>query len=172
MGPSTRLAVSTNKIVPGMSWNETALARITDSLSTEFDLPPSAPGGFIAYRKCLVTSLFFKFFITVQAGLMEEGLISKDDREHSAIGDIEKLPTESIVSYDIETNDAVGRPIKHISAAKQVTGEAVYLDDIPPAVNDAYFAPVLSTHAHAKIINIDWSEAEKLDGVMGTVSHS
>ena len=28
--------------------------------------------------------------------------------------------------------DAVGRPVVHVSAVKQATGEAVYIDDMPP----------------------------------------
>ena len=29
-------------------------------------------------------------------------------------------------------DDVVGRPLVHLSAAKQTTGEAVYVDDMPP----------------------------------------
>lgn len=29
-------------------------------------------------------------------------------------------------------DDAVGRPLHHLSASKQATGEAIYVDDIPP----------------------------------------
>ena len=53
MGPTTRLAVATNPEMMGQSWSEETLEFATDSLSKEFNLPPEAPGGFIAYRKCL-----------------------------------------------------------------------------------------------------------------------
>ena len=42
---------------------------------------------------------------------------------------------------------------------------------MPPSVNDSYFGPLLSTHAHARIVEIDWSEAEKVEGVLGTLSY-
>ena len=86
MGPTTRLAVETNPKVIGLDWNDETLTLVTDSLSNEFHLPASAPGGFIAYRKCLVTSLFFKFFITVQSKLSEKNLMENCDQDDSAIG--------------------------------------------------------------------------------------
>ena len=30
------------------------------------------------------------------------------------------------------SHDPVGRPLGHMSALKQVTGEAIYVDDMPP----------------------------------------
>ena len=53
MGPTTRLAVATNPGMIGRNWSEETLEFATDSLGNEFNLPPEAPGGFIAYRKCL-----------------------------------------------------------------------------------------------------------------------
>jgi len=96
MGPTTRLSVETNKVAPGLSWTDDALIKITDSLSKEFDLPPSAPGGFVAYRKCLVTSLFYKFFVTVQSKLADLGILRNSKIDQSAIGEIQTLPTEAI----------------------------------------------------------------------------
>lgn len=48
--------------------------------------------------------------------------------------------------------DMVGRPLMHISAAKQACGEAVYCDDIPHYENELYLTLVTSTKAHAKIL--------------------
>lgn len=45
----------------------------------------------------------------------------------------------------------VGRPVMHLSALKQATGEAVYCDDIPHFENELYLALVTSTKAHAYI---------------------
>ena len=83
-----------------------------DPLAEEFDLPPECPGGFVAYRKCLVTSLFFKFYISVEAELAKKNLAETSPLDQSAIGDIERPATEAIVSYDIATEDAVGKPMK------------------------------------------------------------
>lgn len=40
-----------------------------------------------------------------------------------------RLPQE--VPDDQSIEDVVGRPMAHLAAAKQATGEAVYCDDIP-----------------------------------------
>jgi len=53
----------------------------------------------------------------------------------------------------------------HDSASKHVTGESVFINDIP--VNDQLLLGkvVFSTHAHARILHIDCSEALKINGV-------
>lgn len=61
--------------------------------------------------------------------------------------------------------DPIGRPIIHKSAYKQTTGEAVYVDDLPPYTNELYAALVVSSRAFADIVSIDESEALKVDGV-------
>ncbi len=61
--------------------------------------------------------------------------------------------------------------IPHESAHKHVTGQAVYVDDMP--VNDQllYGRVVYSNHAHAKIKSIDTSKALELEGVHSVLSH-
>ena len=51
-----------------------------------------------------------------------------------------------------QREDVVGRPIMHLSALKQATGEAVYCDDIPLYENELYVALVTSSKAHARIL--------------------
>ena len=52
------------------------------------------------------------------------------------------------------------------SVATQVSGEAVYTDDMPSPVGTLYVGLVLSTKPHAKLLGVDPSEALKLEGVM------
>ena len=52
----------------------------------------------------------------------------------------------------------------HLSALQQATGEAIYVDDMPSYKDEVYAAIVDSTRPHAEIINIDTSEAEKVEG--------
>lgn len=49
-------------------------------------------------------------------------------------------------------DDVVGRPMMHLSALKQATGEAVYCDDVPTYENELYLALITSTKAHAQIL--------------------
>lgn len=49
-------------------------------------------------------------------------------------------------------DDTVGRPMMHLSALKQATGEAVYCDDVPLYENELYLSLVTSSKAHARIL--------------------
>lgn len=62
----------------------------------------------------------------------------------------------------------VGRPMMHLSAPLQASGEAHYTDDIPKQEGELYAGLVMSTHAHAEI-SVDWSLALHVDGVHGYV---
>ncbi|CAH0581384.1 unnamed protein product [Chrysodeixis includens] len=65
---------------------------------------------------------------------------------------------------------AVGKPITHVSAIKQATGEAIYCDDIPTVAGELYLKLVFSSEAHAKIISVDASKALLVPGVEAFLS--
>ena len=52
----------------------------------------------------------------------------------------------------------------HLSALQQATGEAIYVDDMPSYKDELYAAIVDSERPHAEIVNIDTSEAKKVEG--------
>lgn len=58
----------------------------------------------------------------------------------------------------------VGQPSMHKSAFLQTTGEALYVDDMAGPAGTLHAALVLSTVAHAKLLSIDASELEDMDG--------
>nr|CAH7741383.1 unnamed protein product [Callosobruchus chinensis] len=76
----------------------------------------------------------------------------------------------TVVPDSQKKDDALQRPIVHMSAFKQATGEAQYVDDLPQREGELYCSLVLSTKAHAKVLNIDETEALKMEGVHGFVS--
>ncbi|MBW3695919.1 xanthine dehydrogenase molybdopterin binding subunit [Vibrio sp. T187] len=69
----------------------------------------------------------------------------------------------AIAKKDLKTG--VGKSVKHDSAAKQVTGEAVYIDDRLEFPNQLHVYARLSTQAHAKITKIDVSPCYEFEGV-------
>ncbi|MGR5297411.1 xanthine dehydrogenase molybdopterin binding subunit [Vibrio mediterranei] len=69
----------------------------------------------------------------------------------------------AIVKQDLKTG--VGKSVKHDSAPKQVTGEAVYIDDRLEFPNQLHVYALLSTQAHAKITKLDVSPCYEFDGV-------
>lgn len=67
--------------------------------------------------------------------------------------------------------DAIGERMVRVDADEKVTGRAIYAEDIrlPRMIHGAL---VRSPHAHAKILSIDTSAAEKLTGVKAIVRGS
>ncbi len=55
--------------------------------------------------------------------------------------------------------------MNHESGEKHVTGEAVYIDDIPVNAQLLVGRVVYSPHAHARIVSFDLSQAKKVSGV-------
>ena len=65
--------------------------------------------------------------------------------------------------------DVIGtRPVRHDGADK-VTGKAIYAAEFA-LPNMAHGAYVRSPHAHARIVSIDTSEAEKMPGVLAVAT--
>ncbi|KAG7399668.1 xylitol dehydrogenase [Phytophthora boehmeriae] len=75
------------------------------------------------------------------------------DSKHRPVGD------------GITKRGPVGDPLMHKSANLQVSGEALYTDDIPNTPGTLHGALVLSTCAYGLIKSIDASEALSMEGV-------
>lgn len=61
----------------------------------------------------------------------------------------------------------VGKDVPHDSARGHVTGESVYVDDMAPLPGELLVGFVWSPYAHARILSVDVSAAQKLEGVAG-----
>ncbi|XP_070789374.1 aldehyde oxidase isoform X1 [Pituophis catenifer annectens] len=162
----------------GRNWNEEMLNEACKLILEEITLSPSAPGGKVEYRRTMLISFFFRFYLKVLHDLknMFPDNYPNLPKEHmSALGEFCDTPSKGIQVYqDVDPQqlpqDPVGRPIKHESGIKHATGEAVYVDDMAPAEGQLYMAVVTSTRAHAKILAIDISEALKEPGVVDVVT--
>uniref|UniRef100_A0A672VB00 Xanthine dehydrogenase/oxidase n=1 Tax=Strigops habroptila TaxID=2489341 RepID=A0A672VB00_STRHB len=179
MAPTTVLALKTY-------WNEKLLQDACHLLAGEMDLSPSAPGGMVDFRRTLTLSFFFKFYLTVLQKLSKNhnGTVSaawedlgKEDL-YVLSRATELFHKDPIANAQLfqevprgqAVEDMVGRPLMHVSAAKQACGEAVYCDDIPHYENELYLTLVTSTKAHAKILSVDASEAQSVPGFACFVS--
>ena len=61
-------------------------------------------------------------------------------------------------------------PPAHESAHLHVSGEAVYVDDIPELRGTLHAALGLSTHAHARIKSIDYAPVRAMPGVVSVIT--
>jgi CO/xanthine dehydrogenase Mo-binding subunit len=69
---------------------------------------------------------------------------------------------------DVDNFQVVGKGYPRHEAVDKVNGNAVYTDDmIVP--NMVYGAILRSPHAHARVLSIDTSEAEKIPGILGVL---
>ena len=155
MAPKTVLATETMQKLLGKKWHSSAtLDAAIVSLAQELDLTYGVLGGMATHRKTLAISLFFRFWHETIAdfklGAVDPDLIQEIHRGISSGSRDDFNPHEMRV---------VGKQIPHLSAFKQTTGEAEYVDDMPSQNHELFGAMVLSIRAHAKLVEVDWTPA-------------
>lgn len=124
------------------------------------------------YRRSLAISFFFRYWheLVVKTSLVPAAdLPDLDD----IVNEIHRsVSGGSRDNSDPYAQEVLGRQIPHTSAILHSTGAAVYTDDIPKVgENEAYGALVVSSRAHARILNVDPSAALALPDVIDWVDH-
>ncbi|OCT77525.1 hypothetical protein XELAEV_18028617mg [Xenopus laevis] len=175
MAPITVMAKNTCTELAGKYWDDKLLQTACQLLAKEMALSPSVPGGMVEYRQILTLSFFFKFYLTVHKKLAldlngnNNFVETIPPKYESATELFHKSHACSVQLYQEvpegqKEEDMVGRPMVHLSATNQATGEAVYCDDVPHYENELYLVLITSTKAHAKIISIDTEKAALTPG--------
>ncbi|XP_047499622.1 xanthine dehydrogenase/oxidase-like isoform X1 [Penaeus chinensis] len=175
MAPTTVMALATMEELEGRCWDPSLLEAGTSLLLQDLPLSASAPGGMVEYRRALAISFFFKFYLSVRGRLSEQFPSLVDpltEAEQKATKVHRYIPPKGTQLFQSvppgqPSLDPIGRPITHTSAFKHATGEAVYVDDIPPLKDELQAAPVVSSRAHARILSIDEEAALSMEGVEG-----
>uniref|UniRef100_A0A8B9GC73 Aldehyde oxidase 1 n=1 Tax=Amazona collaria TaxID=241587 RepID=A0A8B9GC73_9PSIT len=185
---TTVCAKQTCSALTGRHWNEQMLDEACRLILKEIAIPGSASGEKVDYKKTLIVSFFYRFFLEVLQSLnttvnSNNSLLPFQDPCHypgipmeyrSVLEDFKTKMPQSVQIYQAKPNqspqDPVGRPIMHQSGIKHATGEAVYIDDLPSVDGELFLSVVTSSRAHAKIISIDTSEALKVPGVFDIIS--
>ncbi|RLL98894.1 hypothetical protein CFD26_100866 [Aspergillus turcosus] len=168
MAPTTVLAPSAGKSLIGKLWGDTkVLEEALDALLVDFDLPYSVPGGMATYRRTLALSLFVRFWNEVLSDLQIGGKVDTDLVEEIH----RKISHGTRDNRNPHEQRVVGKQIPHLSGLKHATGEAEYVDDMPPQHRELFGAMVLSQRAHAKIISVDWTPALQHGLAVGYIGH-
>ncbi|KFV43182.1 Aldehyde oxidase, partial [Gavia stellata] len=178
IGSTTLSARKSCEKLIGRQWNDQMLNEACRLVLEEIFLPSSALGGKVEYRRTLLVSFLFRFYLEVLHGLHQMypfRYAELSQEEISALGMLQSGVPQGVQIYqDVDPGqspqDPVGRPIMHQSGIKHATGEAVYIDDIRPVDGELSLAVVTSIKAHAKIISIDASEALQVPGVVDVVT--
>ena len=114
------------------------LSSACELLGDDLPLPAGSPGGMETYRQTLTTSFFFKFYLHVRNQLSQMSLVTSGipPSHQSALGLYERPASKGVQVFEEppksqDDHDPIGRPLVHLSASKQATGEAKYVDDMP-----------------------------------------
>ena len=171
MAATTVPAKNAMNYLKGKQWHVPAtLEGAMNALGNDFDLRFGVPGGMATYRKSLAFGFFYRFYHEVLAKLD----VKEMELDEDARAEIERAIStgwkdhKATQAYE---QRVLGKANPHLAALKQCTGEAQYTDDIPVQKNELYGVLLLSTRAHAKILNVDHAPALELPGVFGWVDH-
>ncbi|XP_028281008.1 aldehyde oxidase 5 isoform X2 [Parambassis ranga] len=177
VGPTLVKPTQTCQQLVGRSWGQDLLSEACGLLKDDVDVSKVIHGGRAEYRKTLAISFFFKFYMHVVLEISERGVadVSLPLEYLSALEPFRNEVPQGQQSFQLvpesqPCTDPVGRPSMHQSAFQQATGEAKYYDDLPPVQGELFIFMVTSTRAHAKIIDIDPSDALKSPGGVAFVS--
>nr|XP_055201143.1 aldehyde oxidase 4-like isoform X3 [Nyctereutes procyonoides] len=178
VGSTVVSASQTCQQLIGRQWDDQMLSDACRLVLDEIDIPPTAGGGVVEYRRTLIISLLFKFYLKVRRGLNKMDPQKFPDIPEKFMSALEDFPIKTPQGTQLfqcvdpyqPPQDPIGHPVMHQSAIKHATGEAVFSDDMPPIARELFLAVVTSTKAHAKIISFDASEALALPGVVDVIT--
>ncbi|KAL1770760.1 aldehyde oxidase 4 [Sigmodon hispidus] len=178
VSPTIVSASQTSKKLIGRQWDDQMLSDACQWVLEEIQIPPAAEGGMVEYRRTLIISMLFKFYLKVRLWLNQMDPQKFPDIPEKFVSALDDFPIETpqgvqmfqCVDPKQPQQDPVGRPVMHQSAIKHATGEAVFVDDIQPIDQELALAVVTSTRAHAKIISLDVSEALECPGVVDVIT--
>lgn len=148
VAPTPARALAAEKALIGKKWSPEIIEEIRPVLQGEFK-PISDVRGSAAYRGRLIVDVFRKFVL-------------EEKSEGSDLAPV-YVPGRN------EPEEDASRGQKHESALGHATGRALYVEDESLRRPMLEVWPVLSPHAHAKILRRDASEARTMPGVVAVL---
>ncbi|XP_078042324.1 uncharacterized protein LOC144472818 isoform X2 [Augochlora pura] len=158
-------ATNTENFLIGKSvFNKDIVKQALDKLDTELTPDHVLPDYSPKFRKTLAEGLFFKFLINLKSE-------NVDPKVRTGGTILERGLSSGKQEYDTDKNLwPLNQPLPKIEAAYQTSGEAQYMNDLPPMHNEVFCAFVLATVPNGKVGSIDASEALKMKGVVAFFS--
>ncbi|KAI8318165.1 xanthine dehydrogenase, partial [Martensiomyces pterosporus] len=116
------------------------------------------------YRVALATSLLYRFWSSSCQALRLGSTPNGSGAEQ-----LSYQPPQPVISQQtfapVMEDTLIGKGEPHVSSLKHATGEAVYVDDMPPFAGEYHLGLVMSTRAHARILSIDATKCLAIEGV-------
>ncbi|XP_012273308.1 xanthine dehydrogenase/oxidase [Orussus abietinus] len=132
-----------------------AMNILDSELNPDHVLPDASPN----FRKLLAEGLFYKFVLSLKPE-------NVDSKIRSGGTLLDRGLSSGKQDYDTDRNIwPLNKPIPKMESIYQTSGEAQYINDVPPQPNEVYCAFVLVDVPNGKIESIDAQEALEMDGV-------
>lgn len=165
INPNFIHAVETENFLVGRRLtDEATVVHAAEILGREVQPDSQPQDASPAYRRSVSQALLYKTIVGFLGNNVNPKLAS-------AGPDIERPLSSGHQEFDMDREVwPVGEPVPKLESATQISGEATYLDDIPYLPTELHGALVQTTHANAKIANVDASEALRLRGVVTFVT--
>ncbi|XP_013367307.1 PREDICTED: aldehyde oxidase 2 isoform X1 [Chinchilla lanigera] len=194
LGATAVMAPRSCQQLLGKPWTEETLDEACRLVLGEVAIPGPAPGGRVEFRRTLLVSFLFRFYLqvlrelrrgrapgapsTLSVSVQHWDIWRYPRLPDQSLGALEDLPvtvpqgmqTYQRVDPQQPSQDPVGRPVMHLSGLKHATGEAVFCDDLPRVDRELSMALVTSTRPHARIVSVDPAEALRLPGVADVIT--
>ncbi|KAK6190255.1 hypothetical protein SNE40_002166 [Patella caerulea] len=137
-----------------------ALTTLSSELVTD-TVTSLSPGS---YRQNVAISFFYKFVLDICSQIV-------NPRYLSGCTDLVRPLSSGKQVYDTDPSEyPVSKPMIKQNAVIQTCGEAEFINDTPPQINEVYAALVISTVGNADIDVIDPSPALAIPGVLKFIS--
>ncbi|KAH7618960.1 putative Xanthine dehydrogenase 1 [Nannochloris sp. 'desiccata'] len=174
VAPLTISAPKTASALIGQPLDQSCLKAALTALSEDVNMSPNAPGGMVEFRRSLAASFLFKGVVYAATALEADAPSESpfelpfEESYRSAVQPYHRPSTCGLQYYSPTSDvDVVGQPYRHAAADMQVTGEAIYVDDMPLPPKTLHAAMIVSSKPHAKLISVDTTPAVLLPGVAG-----
>jgi len=152
--------VNTQKALIGQVFNMNTIYKAVAAMADESFEPVKTP-ELLKFQITILRSMLYKAYLYVCDAI---GIPLAPELK-SAIAHYEHVIHTATHDFADVKDTAMGKPIQREEALAQVTGKARFIADEPLPPNTLYGALIISTRAHANILNVDTTEAMKIKGV-------
>lgn len=135
---------------------KTILASLNDEIKPDWILPDASP----EYRKNLAIALFYRFVLHISPNTRVSS------KNASGAEQVDRPISSGQQSFKTIIKEwPLTEPIEKLEALQQSSGQAMYINDMPPIKDQLWAAFVIATKIGAKIGKIDTTDALALPGV-------